>query len=1549
MKNAKKLLLLLLSLVLLVGIFAVAAFAEDATAAATVVYPDGTVDTYTAAGAITPSIAAENGLYKGKGNTLYQDAGAGWIYTDANGNTVTEITEEMIAAGAKITASGYTKVYSVINIHFTDEDYSEYITGTGITIDGKSYHSGVYVKSGTSGTATYTSDYKKGEDGTVTGTEYTVDYSTTKRVAGDYTLYFYDEASLQTFFSTSVSLELGGVTVDYKDLRALSSTKIYATLFADHTIGNTFSWGKGYDRSTNLAKTNIIAQGEGGNAYVYFDMNGHSIINNSTSYMELTEMSLVLYSSQPGAHFYKEASAQAFYVSDGCAFYIGNNDTATKTYSNNLIVHAKSLFATMYGSGASIIGGHYYQSAGATAPLFDFARRLNAIQNASFYAQNGIAILDDNPTDGGAFAKGTKEITNCSFYSFGTSNLVNLTQGATPAFKDCSFYNINLNYDKLASETSKTVAAKTVTFADGTTEKFFAESLEAAKNYVEGLPKAKSSSPYIPEGNALYYVENPIISLDYDASFNATQKIAGERQTVYYYLYRTDTGETVYSLENNIHTVIKQANFKNSSYNVHVKLYHDVNVDSFSFGTDSASITVHFDLNGHTVSVKDGINITWVVARIFSSVPGAHFYCTGSTGNLFSSANSYVHLGVDGNGNYGDNISFHAKSILSGVATGRNGGISGGSYYQTGASSIGGFFSLNGAFTVFQNAKIYVLDGQPVFTNSAAPAGGTIAKGEKAITNCKIYSAGTSAVINASVACSPVFYACDFINVAPAKTVGLATAFYDANCRFNLPCGDALWVPNVPLYTVRINPIPVEGLVAEDGTPIVASILYKNADISNALKISAENSLTTYWAIGTTFVAEPDGIEFISENKIYYNPYYSVDGVSQIVDGKIAAAGEITLAIEFRDSDDIAFAYSLGGIDTFVAYNRDCGGTAEGIFNKFYELFNVPASSCEIKMYMDMTMTKAMAFGPFIPNGNESYYDSMANGPVTLDLNGCTITIPENVKGINMSNANGYAYDGSSAIFGLEGGRNKTFTFKSSKENGKIVNLSPYALVAIGEWDKNSFEIDGENLTIDSYGPIFGCFESELTSVTVNGGTYIYRGPKAAFILGGKASISNAVIILKDAKAYAPIAGQSYPKVVTSITVTNTQFYAQNAKMFSYAYQQNYTEISGASSPKSVTLKFDGCTFAGVSLFAEHGQIPASNITFSGNCIVSRTEDLALVGKAAGEGQVVAYNTLACDGINYKVVDVYTTANTALVNWGFGITEYWVIGATATHDDAVVDDYFTYEFKALVVGGGENNAQKRIVSVAEGAVQTSLTLQSQIILNIHVNAALAGATVTVGGETNALGLKDGYYVFAKSLVPNDADEAVVIVITIGDNVHTFNVGVADYAKAVLGGEYDEELKNLTYAMVEYVRVMAQNTEFLAKEVEAPADYETMVLVGEASTNNGELLEKIAFRLDNTIEIAVEGAAAEGKDVNLVLATGRSEWATVSEGIAIFKGLYVNEFFGEMTITVEGETYTYSLANYLEGIGGESAAVQALYNYAFYAVAYVKTLPGYPAN
>ena len=187
----------------------------------------------------------------------------------------------------------------------------------------------------------------------------------------------------------------------------------------------------------------------------------------------------------------------------------------------------------------------------------------------------------------------------------------------------------------------------------------------------------------------------------------------------------------------------------------------------------------------------------------------------------------------------------------------------------------------------------------------------------------------------------------------------------------------------------------------------------------------------------------------------------------------------------------------------------------------------------------------------------------------------------------------------------------------------------------------------------------------------------------------------------------------------------------------------------------------------------------------------------------------------------------------------------------------------------------------------------------------------------------------------------------MIVIIIDGIEHEISVSLEDYAKAILASNdaVYAAAHNLTYAMIEYVRAMIPAGKTFCEGVTAPAGYEKKVLDAKESANGEGMLENIAFCLDGTIAIAITGKTeAIGKTVTLTLATGRIETATVNEdGIVLFEGLYVNEFFGEMTITVAGETYYYSLANYLHGIGGENAAVQALYNYAFYADAYVASL------
>jgi hypothetical protein len=240
-------------------------------------------------------------------------------------------------------------------------------------------------------------------------------------------------------------------------------------------------------------------------------------------------------------------------------------------------------------------------------------------------------------------------------------------------------------------------------------------------------------------------------------------------------------------------------------------------------------------------------------------------------------------------------------------------------------------------------------------------------------------------------------------------------------------------------------------------------------------------------------------------------------------------------------------------------------------------------------------------------------------------------------------------------------------------------------------------------------------------------------------------------------------------------------------------------------------------------------------------------------------------------------------------------------------------------------------------------------------MNVTFGEALKNAIITVDGKT-----VDASQRFTMAIAPNVANQSIIFTIKIGDHTHIVPLGIDKYAKALINSETQPaEAKNLAYAMVEYVRVMTGDEDFCNVTLEG---YEAQAVDTEKVYDKGEnlLLSNIAFQLDKSIAIAITGTAdAEGKEVHLILATGRSEWGTIKNGVVIFEGLYINEFFGDMTIEVydvsgEGEdavktdlneTYTYSIENYYNAMGDSyKPAIAALYNYAFHADAYVDALP-----
>ena len=268
MKNAKKILLLVLSLVVLVGAFALVSLAEaKADGVLTIEYQDGTVQTYKAGDTVaTYAVPSEFvTMVDGKGYKFTAAAGATWTYSEPLPTTVS--ADDL---GKTITATtqgemGTEQVYATVKLVFSDVDYYKWIVGeTGTTVNKVAKSNAVFVKAGTSGTDQEFKVYANGAEKT-----YTCSYDTVKRDAGTYMLYFTDPAKLGRFFTTSEKTEVNGKMLDYQDFRTGGNTgsSVSVKLYADHTVGNIFCWGKnGYDRPNTSNVTGLAAQGSGGTA-----------------------------------------------------------------------------------------------------------------------------------------------------------------------------------------------------------------------------------------------------------------------------------------------------------------------------------------------------------------------------------------------------------------------------------------------------------------------------------------------------------------------------------------------------------------------------------------------------------------------------------------------------------------------------------------------------------------------------------------------------------------------------------------------------------------------------------------------------------------------------------------------------------------------------------------------------------------------------------------------------------------------------------------------------------------------------------------------------------------------------------------------------------------------------------------------------------------------------------------------------------------------------------------------------------------------------------
>ena len=1547
MKNAKKILLLALSLVMLVGIFAVAALAEGTAEGVTVVYPDGATETFAVGEAIVPkafvndkTTGEDAKLYYGLGNTLYKDdATEGWLFTVEGADAaLADLTVTAEMAGKKVIASGADKVY------FTS--YEQLSLGTTMV-----YHL-------TDDVVDYFTDNNLGDTGDgihVGATAYGV-------------------AIPEKYTSNGVEKTRYLYSGDVLAVRGIV-TKLTLTLYNDvEADAMTFCLG---------------SNKEPVNKEVFFDLNGHNVTLGKTQggYEGIDGIDLYLYSSQPGAHF--TCTAATFFTPDDVTdFRLG--DDGSGAYVDNIYFHVKTIFSTVYGSGHYIIGGHWYQLPGATGALLPIGRRIGAVRNAKFYVNDGSTILTDNPWEKSGVATGGTAIDSCSFYSFGTANLLSATKGATPKFTNCKFYNVTIPDAADVSDATNitgTATAKTASFLNGTTERYFADSETAAKAFVENHPNAKMEAPYDHYvGNEYYHIEEPAPVIEIDEAFNAVQKETSAGVRVFFtytendeLFYVTDEATCGATLKALLTALPKQSDSD-------IKMYADISMEGST--VNGNNYYYRLDLNGYTLTLtSNGSDYGALDVRankffIYSSRKGGVIDASVAVSFIHSNDTTYdgtkywgtAYVGervADGT-DYIGNLTVYCKTMT--VDMHGTGIYYYGTTFVQSENSTASYFLKMGRTSggaqikAVKNCTFIVTN-----PNTAMLWYADSNSGGKTYYDCTFIYAGEGVVPlfatdNTTFVTNPKFLRCNFYNILPTKNQGGYAVDYTVtqngtaySCYFGFsgiaPSQDIDLAEETAAYIVRGA---AEKTVVANGVSYVLNAeVSENRGVLVTFKDDQGAFGSENWIEGKEIVAPKELVRFDEANAcMWRNP------TCEITTDENGTTANVIWGLK----DSFAFAYSNSKGVNYV-YMSECGETATDVGDMFYALFAVPNDGYTITLYADMHLTKPMGFGPISKYSADGYnrdsYNSLAAGAITLDLNGTTVTIDESLVGINLTTANfkestpnvQNAYK--PAVFALECTSERFFTVKSSKAGAQIINNSNATIFGVGEGKSGVYKIEdaANNITVRSKGQIFAGIESYGNTIyRINGGTYIYEGTTALATLSRGTVLENATFICTQTVGRVFYA-DGYR--ISTFTATNCTFYSATGASILAKYAGESSQFASADISKSSRFTFTNCSFVNVALTEKLSVTYKVNktdevaTTFSvfptyAGAVVSSAEDLALAYKDADlTGLVMAYSGKTVNGETYKLMGYYADG-TALVNWGFGITETWVIGETAMHEETVIDGVFGYAFDSFKVTEGANNAVATLVAYKPGTLQMSLTLQSKIGLNVFLTEALADATVKIGDKTYVLAellAADGYYKLEEAIAPNAANGEILITVLLNGNTHVVPVSVGAYAEVLLADAQYADAHALTYAMVEYVRVMTEDAEFLAN-VEAPAGYETQTLAAAPSGNTAGLLESIAFQLDDTIAIALQGTSeANGMEVTLKLATGHVETATVENKKAIFEGLYVNEFYGEMTITIGGETYTYSLANYLNGLtnADAKAGVQALYNYAYYAEEYVTAL------
>ena len=376
--------------------------------------------------------------------------------------------------------------------------------------------------------------------------------------------------------------------------------------------------------------------------------------------------------------------------------------------------------------------------------------------------------------------------------------------------------------------------------------------------------------------------------------------------------------------------------------------------------------------------------------------------------------------------------------------------------------------------------------------------------------------------------------------------------------------------------------------------------------------------------------------------------------------------------------------------------------------------------------------------------------------------------------------------------------------------------------------------------------------------------------------------------------------------------------------------------------------------------------------------LVLHTDEIPDITVAANHNHVFGTQTIDCSFI-------YTTSkNLVTVTWTDGekvlATEKVLAGDAATYTDSKVDGIYktTYTGKSAELTENATVAATATLAVEATGLLHNLSLANEMSINLAIPAAAWAElkSVTVGGvplegTLMSIGGADYYLVSFDGVDAVSTTDAVDFVLA-GNNenaaAQTVSLSVASYAEQLLKDGADDVEKELARAILAYT--LAAHNLLAAEDVEAIAEL-TALLEGttapEAKTEfagavntmvNVTVLTGGSLRLDATPAFVIYLAEGVTEDTVVTVSYESANDGLVEKTVtlnatnnsAVLMGMKVYDLDNTLTVKVGGQVGTYNLAAYLNGLCSladdgtaedalNEAFANALYNYVVAAEEY----------